>query len=257
MEIQYDLNNLFLPKAPIGLTIGMFDGLHLGHRYLFKKLKEKTQSHVVLTFSSSPRNFLTKEMEFSYLMSLDLKIKLLKEENFDLIIVLPFTDEIKQMSYDKFLDFLRKKINFSHLLLGEDASLGKNREGNKESIFRFAEENGFAFTPLNLLRFENLPITSSRIRHSILNGQILSAQKMLGREVMYLLSSGKKEGDSYYFFEEKICLPPSDIYRAVLKNENSNCLAFCEIDQKAKCIKIKKKYIDENNMQFPLLATFS
>jgi len=250
MEIQYDLNNLPTFPFPIGLTIGMFDGLHLGHQHLFKSLKEKTKSHIVLTFSLPPRSLFKKKM--SYLTPLNYKEKLLQEERFDLILVLPFTQEIKQMSYESFLSLLKEKTNFSHLFLGEDATLGKNREGNKENVSKFAKGNGFAFTALDLLMFENLPITSSRIKGALLNGEIEKVKRMLGRDLVYFLSSMKKHGAFYMSFEKSLCLPPSGVYSALLKDKDKTCKASLEIDQKNSGIKIKKSYIDKNNLTFPM-----
>jgi len=250
MEIQYDLNHLPTFSSPIGLTIGMFDGLHLGHQHLFNTLKNKTKSHIVITFSPLPRSVLKRPV--SYLTSLDYKEKLLQEEGFDLILVLPFTQEIKQMSYDRFLLLLKEKTNFSHLFLGEDATLGKNREGNKENITKFAKKSGFAFTPLDLLLFENTPITSSRIRKALLKGQIEKVKKMLGKEMVYLLSSIKEKDDIYLSFKKELCLPPSGSYSALLKDNNKTCKATIDIDQKTACLKIKKSYIDKNNLTCPL-----
>jgi len=256
MEIRYNLNNLPSLSYPIGLTIGIFDGLHLGHRHLFKTMKDETKSHIVLTFSFSPKIFLKKEMKFSSIISLDYKIKLLKKEKFDLIIVLPFTNEIKQMGYDKFLKLIKKKTHFSHLFLGKDATIGKNEEGNNATLAEFAKENGFKFTALDLLEYKNLPITSSSIRTNILNGNIHQAKKMLGRDVKYFFSQMKKDNDHYYFFEHELCLPLSGIYQVKIKNENNIKKAYLEVDQKNQCMKVKKKYFKNDKMIFPLSIIF-
>lgn len=156
------------------LTIGFFDGVHLGHQALLKKLREKPYA-TILTFSNHPRSVLRPPAP-ELLISYELRIERLK--NFaDQVIVVPFTIEFASLSYRELLD----QFDLSHIVLGEGAVFGKNREGNETAIAQYGAENGIVVEYVPKLNLNGEPVSSSRIRHALASSQLDLAQNLLGR----------------------------------------------------------------------------
>lgn len=164
-----------LPK-PIALTIGNFDGVHLGHQHLLQEVKKRGTA-VVLTFSNHPAEVLHKTAPTS-LCSFEEKLGRLKEQGVDLVIALPFTVELSQTPYDQFLRNIQHHLPFDVLVLGEGAVLGHKGEGNAERI----QALGIAVCYLPLFSLDGHTISSRKIRELIkINPQ--NAQQLLGKGI--------------------------------------------------------------------------
>ena len=125
---------------PYALTIGFFDGVHCGHVYLLQQLREKATeqgSSVVLTFANHPKSILAPAEKPQLLTSLEERLALLEKEKVDLCLILPFTKEIAGQNFADFLITIRQKIPFHHLVLGEDAVLGYQKQGDKKKLTAF------------------------------------------------------------------------------------------------------------------------
>jgi riboflavin kinase/FMN adenylyltransferase len=155
------------------LTIGFFDGVHLGHRALLKKLREKPHA-TILTFSNHPRSVLRPPAP-ELLISYELRIERLKEFA-DQVIVVPFTAEFADIGYRELLD----QFDLSHIVLGEGAVFGKRREGDEPRVREYGKEKGIIveYVPKILLNGEL--VSSSRIRSAIASSEFDLAQKLLG-----------------------------------------------------------------------------
>jgi len=171
-------------SSPIALTIGMFDGIHLGHQALIKKLHHLTRrsgTKTVLTFENHPSQVLTPSSPTPLVMSLQQRLHLLELYGVDLAIVLPFTETFSETAYDAFLSELHGHLPFSDLVLGEEAALGKGRAGDAKQLRLWAEERG------NRVHFEKKErhhkeiISSASIRTLINQGELKKIKKRLGR----------------------------------------------------------------------------
>jgi riboflavin kinase/FMN adenylyltransferase len=145
-----------IPKmpTPCGLTIGSFDGVHLGHQYLLKHLRSRvgpSGSIAVLTFRNHPSHVLTHRPQATPLCTLEEKIDLLEKAGVNLLILLSFTPTLAQLSYEQFLRSLHAHYPFSHLVLGKGASFGKNREGTESRITALGQSLGFQAEYLDCL----------------------------------------------------------------------------------------------------------
>lgn len=158
------------------LTIGFFDGVHIGHRALLSRLREKPHTTIV-TFSNHPQSLFHPPAP-KLLIPLDEKIAHLKQYA-DELIVLPFTFEFAATPFDAFL----AQFKLSHLLLGAGAVFGKNREGNEENVRKIAKEKGFTVEYLPKVLFKGEPVSSSRIRSALLAGDKQLADQLLGRNL--------------------------------------------------------------------------
>lgn len=155
------------------LTIGFFDGVHIGHQALLKQLR--THPHTtILTFSNHPLD-LIKPPAPPLLIPYEERIRRLRAYADELIVV-PFTASFAETTYEELL----AQFSLSHLLLGKGSVFGKNREGNETNVRRYAAKYGFAVTYLPKLLFQGEPVSSSRIRQALQAGNTSLAQQLLG-----------------------------------------------------------------------------
>ncbi len=171
----YSLDNIPSLPQPISFTLGTFDTVHIGHQHLFSELKKRGTA-VVLTFSNHPSEILSKNPT-TPLLTLSQKLNLFEHYGIDLAIVLPFTQELASIPYDAFL----QKISFSTLILGEGATFGYRGEGNETNVRKL--DLDVIYLPKLLIDDE--PVSSSRIRTLIQNGELDQAQKLLGRNTLW------------------------------------------------------------------------
>lgn len=230
MKIIRDLNTPIPLTRPATLTIGNFDGVHLGHRAVLAKAAEiakKESEHtpvIAITFENHPSDVLRPHTHVPRLCTLKHRLKLLKEAGIDTVILLPFTKELSQMTAEEFLKLIQSRIQFSNLVLGHDATIGKERQGNRETIQKLAAANGFTVTYLDELTSEGTPVSSSRIRQLIQKGDLDHAEKLLGRKYAIFstvepgLGHGRKIGFPTANIElGGVCLPPFGVYAMRVK----------------------------------------
>ena len=200
---------------PCGLTIGSFDGVHLGHQALLKDLKRKLPKGVlvVFTFSNHPSHYLTPQNPAALICSPRHRAKLLEEYGAGLVILSPFTPEFSQMPYDQFLRLLKQKLNFTHLSLGKGASFGQNREGNEENVRRLSVKLNFEVDYLPKFTLHGRPLSSGYLRTLISKGALREVQEGLGRPYS-LMGQLRFQGEagSYLLETPGLCLPPTGIY---------------------------------------------
>jgi riboflavin kinase/FMN adenylyltransferase len=174
MIIHNSLDNIpALPNllGPIALTIGTFDGVHLGHQHLFAELK-KHGAPVVVTFSNHPSEILRPYDVPAPILTLNEKLELFAHFGIAMAIVIPFTHALSQIPYDEFL----KKLTFSTLIGGEDMRIGARGEGNREKL----QQRGIKTVFLPKFTLEGTVISARLIRELIKTHQIDQASKLLG-----------------------------------------------------------------------------
>ncbi len=212
------------PQKASALTIGSFDGVHIGHRALLKELKERGYS-VVITFENHPAEVVRPDTVPSKLCSTPHKLKLLEESGVDVVILLKFTSELSLLSAEEFLLKVRKAVPFDTLLLGPDATLGKDRQGDQKRLQKIAKELSFHLEHLQALTFEGTKISSSAIREKIRAGDLATAEQLLGRKFSIFApihtgaGLGKKIGfPTLNLSVESLCLPPLGVYAVSLNS---------------------------------------
>jgi riboflavin kinase / FMN adenylyltransferase len=175
----------FPVKNPV-VTIGIFDGVHLGHRYLLEQLKivaDKVRGEtVVVTLWPHPRVVLNKNPEnLRYLTSLNEKVLLLEETHLDHLIILPFTEEFAELESCKFVKtFLVDKINMKHLVVGYNHKFGKNREGDFERLKECADLYNFTIDRMVPKSINGVKLSSSLIRELLNSDDLSLANYYLG-----------------------------------------------------------------------------
>jgi len=166
--------------------VGIFDGVHRGHKYIIKKLidisRTKDGEPVILTLWPHPRHVLDHDpSRLRLITTLDEKIEILSEFNVNHLVILDFTKEFSRMSSCEFIEkILVGKIGISHLVVGYNHRFGSDREGNIKRLNNCAGRFNFTVERLSPYRNGNENISSSMIRKALLNGKIRLANELLG-----------------------------------------------------------------------------
>lgn len=197
MKIWTDITH-FTAKNPI-VTIGSFDGVHLGHKKILNQLKDlanQVQGETVLiTFSPHPASVLRPEQPFVLLTTLDEKIELLRSYGIDHLVIINFTKSFSQIPYEEFVEsFLKKKIGIHTFLVGYDNKIGKNKGGNFDSLEKLSYKYGFYIEKSNQLLLNDEKLSSTQIRKLLSNGELSKASQFLGYP--YLLSGKVVKGQN-------------------------------------------------------------
>ncbi|MDY3345275.1 bifunctional riboflavin kinase/FAD synthetase [Riemerella anatipestifer] len=187
--------------SPTALSIGMFDGVHLGHQSIIKNLKEisdeKKLSSGLLTFWPHPRTIFNPNENLKLLNTLTEKTSLIENLGVDFLFLQSFDEDFRNLSADDFVKkILVDKLNVKYLIIGYDHRFGKDKKGDFNLLQKMATEFDFEVQQLDAIQLENQNISSTKIRNAITNGDFKSANDMLGYH--YPLSGkvihGKKIG---------------------------------------------------------------
>jgi len=168
------------------VTIGIFDGVHMGHVKILGRIRELSSAYkcesVVVTLWPHPRTVLQPGIrKMNLLSTLDEKIELISRQNIDNLIILPFTKEFSEITFDSFVtEFLVKPIGVKHLVMGFNHHFGKDREGSYQKLQKLALENGFTVERLDPVIINETKVSSSGIRSMLEEGRIQAANTALG-----------------------------------------------------------------------------
>lgn len=182
MQILADLSQV--KPEPSCLTIGYFDGVHLGHRYLVGQASAAARRQglraVLLTFYPHPSVVLRGAEPF-YLSTREEKLALLSELDLDLIVIQPFTPGLARTRASQFVDWLIEQVGLASLWLGPDFALGYRREGDIPFLRRMGAARGFEVKVVERFKLEGDVVSSSSIRQALRRGDVTLAARYLGR----------------------------------------------------------------------------
>lgn len=183
MQIITDIQNAL--KEQLAITIGFFDGVHRGHRFLIENLKqiasEKGLKTAVLTFREHPRKILHSEFVPELLTTCEEKMALLSQTGLDYCILLDFTPEIQNLTAEEFIkDLLSNKLHSKVLLTGYDNRIGKGRVDGFEQYVMYGHEVGLLVQEAQEFIYKGKQVSSSEIRRLMDEGDISIANQLLG-----------------------------------------------------------------------------
>jgi riboflavin kinase/FMN adenylyltransferase len=203
MNVITDLQHL---QEPIAATIGNFDGVHIGHQALISLLSEAAVAEnlpsAVITFEPSPQEYFLGSNAPARLTRLQEKLALLENTDIDYVIVLPFDQQLADMSADDFVKkLLVQQLQVRYLLIGDDFHFGKNRLGNLALLQSLSDELGFKVKPMPTERLHDERVSSTRIRFALEAGDLATAEPLLGRPYSMLgrVAHGDKRGRTIGF----------------------------------------------------------
>ncbi len=194
------------------VTIGTFDGVHLGHREVISELKRHCTlsggESVVFTFEPHPRIVISPQEDSLRLLSTKSeKIRLMEKIGIDHLVIYPFTKEFSKLTYDEFVsEILVKGMNISSLVVGYDHRFGKGRQGDFNSLEMLSKSLNFKVEQLSQLVVDNKVVSSTKIRQALEEGNISKANHFLGYQ--YSLSGKVIEGNQ---IGRKIGFPTANI----------------------------------------------
>jgi riboflavin kinase/FMN adenylyltransferase len=222
VKVTHDYSQFSSTKKTI-VTIGTFDGVHIGHQKIISQLlnasKNKNETSVLLTFFPHPRMVLQKDSNIKLINTIDEKINLLEKIGLEELIIHPFNREFSRLTALEFVrDILVHKLNISKLIIGYDHHFGKNREGNFEQLLEYGGMFDFEVEEIPAQNINDISVSSSKIRTALIDGDIERANKYL--DYNFMLSGKVVAGNN---LGSKINFPTANIhieqdYKLIPKN---------------------------------------
>lgn len=205
------LRGLYSSDAqPVALTIGNFDGVHLGHQALLNELRAAAQARclqtAVVIFEPHPREFFTPQQAPPRLTSLREKLELFAALGIDRVQVCRFNASFAKMSAVEFINALHVKLSAQFVLIGDDFRFGSGRTGDFALIEKIGTQLGFAVHAVRSVKHDGVRISSTAIRAALQAGQMREAQRYLGRH--YSISGRVVHGDG---MGKKLGFPTANI----------------------------------------------
>ena len=223
MQVENELAQ-FSPLKETLLTIGVFDGVHLGHKFLIAELvRLATKQNLlscVITFRQHPRDLLSPKSKLLYLCSVPERIQLLKNEGVDIVVALTFNRELAKLSARDFVGLLQKHLKMHGLVIGPDFTLGRNREGNIEALRSLGQEMGFCVIVIAPKIINGEVASSTAIRQALAEGNMEKVTRLMGRpfSLRGKVARGEHRGTGLGFptvnlsIDAKMALPPDGVY---------------------------------------------
>lgn len=188
-------------EKPLALSLGMFDGVHLGHKCIIDELKKVGSDNnletAILTFWPHPRFVFNPNEDLKLLNTLEEKTLLMEKYGINNLFLKEFDEEFRNLTGEEFVRrILIDKLNVKYLIIGYDHSFGKNKSGNFELLQKLSKELDFEVEQMEAINIHENNISSTKIRNALLKGNILEANEMLGYSysVSGTVVHGKKLG---------------------------------------------------------------
>jgi len=177
------------PAEDTFVTVGVFDGVHLGHKHLISQLVGKAEQEsslsVVVTFRQHPQEVLRPDIILPFLTNLAEREKLLENEGVDIIVPLTFTAEASRLSAREFIGLLRKYLCMSGMVIGPDFALGSKRQGNADALRALGREMGFSVTVVPPVVIDGEIVSSTAIRQALSAGDMHRVRRFAGRNFSF------------------------------------------------------------------------
>jgi riboflavin kinase/FMN adenylyltransferase len=201
------------PKGPVHLAIGVFDGVHLGHRALIAHLvrgaREQHAAAVAATFDPLPIQVLAPGAPASALSDISERIRLLREAGADAVVVFRFDEAFAKLSADEFVDRVRGACDIRRIVVGPDFHFGRRAEGDVEKLRSRGKRDGFSVDVMAPIEIDGAVVSSTRIRNLLLAGDVEAAARLLGRpySIRGRVVHGAKRGRALGFPTINLALP--------------------------------------------------
>lgn len=201
MEIYTDLSEIDRTfKKPI-VTIGNFDGVHVGHQILFSEVMSRAYrengTSIAITFYPHPLKVVKPDIGIKLISTCDQKRELIEMAGLDVLIILPFTRQMAAIPAEKFVDdILIEKIGVQQLIIGYDYALGRDREGDIAFLKEQGRRKGFPVTVVDAFYVDGILASSSKVRELVTAGEMQKVKKILGRyyQIRGQVKRGKQRG---------------------------------------------------------------
>jgi len=184
MEIEQELANI-TPRGETLLTIGVFDGVHAGHRYLLEKLQKRAAKKNLLsgvvTFSPHPQSVLHPHNQLPWLSNLEDRIRAFQELGINIVAVLTFSPKVAQLSAREFISLVKKQLRMRGIMVGPDFTLGRGREGDINLLRALGREMKFSVEVIPPYTINGEVVSSTLIRRALAQGDMRKVERLMGR----------------------------------------------------------------------------
>jgi riboflavin kinase/FMN adenylyltransferase len=184
MKIEQELAGI-TPQGKTLLTIGVFDGVHAGHRYLLEKLQqravEKNLLSGVVTFNPHPQSVLHPHSQLLWLSNLEDRVRAFQELGVKIVAVLTFTPKVAQLSAQDFMSLLKKHLKMQGIMVGPDFALGRSQEGNINLLHTLGHEMNFSVEVIPPFTIDGEVVSSTLIRQALIQGDMRRVERLMGR----------------------------------------------------------------------------
>jgi len=218
MKLYRSLDEIADKPANPFVTIGNFDGVHLGHQILFSEVVNKAHRYqgtsVAITFDPHPLQVVRPEIGIKLISTAEQKIELIEMADIDILIVLPFTRELAATPADSFIDELREKLGITELVVGYDYAFGKGRQGDIPFLKEKGARDGFKVSVVEAYHVDDMLVSSSKIRELVKEGRMRDVKKLLGRyyQIRGEVKIGKQRGGATIGFPTaNLRIAPEDL----------------------------------------------
>jgi riboflavin kinase/FMN adenylyltransferase len=237
LKIFNSINDFSSNKKTI-LTLGTFDGVHIGHKKILEKLIQQTKDEkyesLVLTFFPHPRMVLQEHSDIKLLNTISEKIKLLENIGIQNLVIHPFDEKFSRLTAEEFVStILVDQFHIHKIIIGHDHRFGKNRTANIDNLIEFGQHYGFEVEQISVQEIDAISVSSTKIRKALSEGNMALANEYLGYDYFFsgTIFKGKQLGRTIGFptanlkiKENYKLVPKNGVY--VVKSEINNEIVF-------------------------------
>lgn len=196
LKIFHSINDFSSTKKTI-LTLGTFDGVHIGHKKILKKITQNTENQkyesLVLTFFPHPRMVLQDHSDIQLLNTIDEKIDLLGKIGIQNLVIHPFDEAFSRLTAEEFVSsILVDRFHIQKIVIGHDHRFGRNRTANIDDLIAFGKQYGFEVEQISVQEINAISVSSTKIRNALLEGDMALSNDYLGYD--YFLTGSVVKG---------------------------------------------------------------
>lgn len=233
----------FAPKVKTVVTVGTFDGVHLGHQKIISQLvtqaNKKGCSPALLTFDPHPRKVLQANRSMPLIQTLEERANTLENLGLEHMVVHPFTKAFSQLSAQQYVkEFLVDLLNVAQIIIGYNHRFGRNRAANVDDLEHFGEIYGFSVTQIGAEEIDNISVSSTKIRTALAEGDVTKAHTLLGHPFAFsgTVIQGQQRGRNIGFPTANIAvnhpdkiIPKNGVYAVYVSIGNEQHLGMMNI----------------------------
>lgn len=222
MKIFHSINDFTSTKKTI-LTLGTFDGVHIGHEQILKKITQNTENSkyesVVLTFFPHPRMVLQEHSDIKLLNTIEEKISLLEKMGIENLVIHPFDEAFSRLTAEDFVStILVDRLRIKKIIIGHDHRFGRNRTANIDDLIAFGKQYDFEVEQISVQEINDISVSSTKIRNALSAGNMQLANEYLGYDYFLTgnVAKGKQLGQTINFPTANLKIEES--YKLIPKN---------------------------------------